>query len=180
MHLLLTGETRLAFLAHGIPASCYIDDSGSVGASEAECQDRQDGTVAVATKLGWPINEKKRHEDRPSQSTIFRGILFDTVSGHMRIPPARVRRTVTLIEDILAQGKVQCRKWRRLMGFLEWHAQVTPDGRPRVTPLWSPVALFMCNSWMVSLSADARHHLLWWRDFLSATLSGSLHGRIEM
>ena len=177
---ILTAETRLAFLAMGIPCSTYIDDTGSMGRSKGLCQWRQDIMAALASCLGWPINLPKKKEDGPSQSLAFRGVLVDTVSGTLQIPPNRILRALTLLTSIQDLGGASGRDWRRLLGYLEWFSQVIPNGRPHLAPLWDGIPKFFDNNWRVPLSAPARAELAWWSFTLSRALTGDLSAWVCM
>lgn len=99
---ILSGETRLFFLILGVLASTYLDDSGATGPTEAHAQLHQDLMAWVATLVGWPVNQVKMAEDRPSQVMSFRGVLFDTIHHVMRIPPIRMTRALRIIREVLS------------------------------------------------------------------------------
>jgi hypothetical protein len=135
-------STLTAFLsdvlwAHGIPNRIVMDDIFVVGASHDECLRHMDDAARIARMLGWRDNTDKR--EGPSQSLIFLGLLINSRTMRLSIPPVKLTRLLTKIQDFRAKSRVSIKELQSLANSLE-HAPplALPPSLSRPQATFSP------------------------------------------
>jgi hypothetical protein len=168
---IFTAETALVCRAKGIPGSVYVDDNAITGPSESVCLTRRAQALEIMHHAGWPVAMDKLEEDRPAQRLAYRGVVFDTRDGTLSIPVSRLEATSRRVQEALAMsetGPIQVRRFKQILGRLEWINQVLPMGRARTKRSYAALPYGAQNNWKVRLTPLARADLEWWKSFLDA------------
>jgi hypothetical protein len=166
---IFTAETALVCRSRGIPGSIYVDDNAITGPTEQVCLARRTQALVIMHRAGWPVAEDKLGEDRPAQRLAYRGVVFDTRARTLSIPVPRLEATARRVKEALAipeKGTLQVRRFKQILGRLEWINQVLPTGRARTKRLYAALPYGAENNWKLHLKALARADLDWWRAFL--------------
>jgi len=84
-----------------------------------------------------PISDKKLLQGDAAWNTTgtILGWLVDTVFGTLQLPPHRVQRLSTIIDEVLAAPTTTCRHWHRLLGELRSMLIAIPGGEGLFSPL---------------------------------------------
>uniref|UniRef100_A0A1I8G338 Cleavage and polyadenylation specificity factor subunit 4 n=3 Tax=Macrostomum lignano TaxID=282301 RepID=A0A1I8G338_9PLAT len=157
----LSSAIRLMMIKRGFNnTEAYIDYLAFCG-SLTECRDFYLELKSLVVRLGFEINEEKCVP--PTQCMVFLGIRFDSVAGTMSLPPEKLEELQLLLKDCLAKPRLS--KWilRRVIGKLNWAAQVVPHGRPFLRDLIDAADSLKSPSHRVKMNTPLHSCLLWWR-----------------
>ena len=120
--------------------------------------------MQVLKNLGIPVATHKT--EGPSCIVTFLGILIDTQSLQLRLPPEKLGRLQSLVQS-WQRKRACCRKeLESLLGHLSHAASVVRPGRTFLRQLFSLLHIVKEPHHMVRLNTWARADLQWWHCFL--------------
>ena len=121
-------------------------------------------TVGLLTSLGFLVNWDKSVLD-PSRSIEFLGLLLDSVSLSLALPPEKVSSLLSLCRRSLEKGFVSLHDFSSLLGSFSWAIPTVPFAQVYYRHLRSFFfSRTKCGdlSKVVVLSSAARTDILWW------------------
>ena len=98
----------------------YLDDFCIV------CRD-QEVVIAILHRIGFFVSFGKLAS--PSTTSLFLGIIIDTIKLEMRLPEDKLIRLVTILEEVKGRRKVTRKELERLGGVLAHCSKVVKGGR---------------------------------------------------
>ena len=107
---------------------CYIDDFFILSPSKEQCAHSKDVLISLLTDLGFAVNHKK--SVGPSQQVTFLGVMLDSVSMTMSIPPCKLQETRDAAVDWCKRSKATKRQLQSLIGKIAWAAKCVKAIRP--------------------------------------------------
>ena len=111
----------------GYYSKAYLDDFGgaeaNVGVARAALTELQD----IMAELG--VREAKHKVHQPAQAMIWLGILYDSISMTMSIPPAKMDEIMAELRQWEGRQRATRGDMRRLVGLLQFVAGVSPPVR---------------------------------------------------
>lgn len=158
----------------------YSDDIFLVGDSADSCGIPE--VMSVLSDLGLRVNPAKILG--PSQCLEFLGVELDSVRARARVSDSKVAKTLTMLNEFLAQHgagtQVPRRSVARVAGKLSWLAPVVTGGRTHLRQVFTAMApgplapgQSLRSLWTAAapctLSAAAVSDLSWWRDNLETS-----------
>lgn len=138
----------------------YMDDFGFAG-SQSECWRFFTELTQLVQKLGFTVNWEKSVP--PTKEMCFLGILFDTRSGLMTLPSAKVQELVEFIDVCISKSWISKRELQRLVGKLNWACQVIEHGRPFLRDLIDLVNLMDEQHSRLRIDARMKSVIGWWK-----------------
>lgn len=155
--------------ALGVTLLVYIDDFLVIGPTAAACQHGYDLLLRYISDLGLTANTAKCVP--PTQCLEFLGVTLDTVRCEARMPDWRREEVTAMVTAYSRRRVVTGHELRKLCGKLNYAALVVRGGRTFVRRLNAATALLrgtpsQQRRQRITLSADLRGDLLWWRDLL--------------
>ena len=112
----------------GIRLRMYLDDWLIQASSRELCQDHSGRVLSLCQFLGFVPNYQKSDLE-PSQTFVFLGMAFDTVSWTVRPAPHRLDRLQSLLQSLSLQEIVPARLLASLLGQMESLSSLVPLGR---------------------------------------------------
>ena len=100
----------------GIRLTSYIDDSLIAGKDAQSCSKNVSLTHNIFKSLGFTINFEKSHIV-PSQTIVYLGFIWDTLSMTISLPQDKVIKIISLSQFIVRKNKVSLRKLASLIGL---------------------------------------------------------------
>jgi len=128
------------------------------------CQNNLDQMLALCRRLGVPVAPAKC--EGPATILVFLGFELDTENMVVRLPQAKLQRTLALVREWV--GKKSCRKreLESLLGHLQHAATVIRPGRTFVRRLIELVGVFQQGNHWIRINASTRSDILWWSMFM--------------
>ena len=145
--------------------SHYLDDYITMGPPHSPiCQHNLDQMLAICRRLGVPVAPAKC--EGPATVLVFLGFELDTINMVVRLPQAKLQRTLALVREWV--GKKSCRKreLESLLGHLQHAATVIRPGSTFVRRLIELVAVFQKGDHYVRINKSTRSDILWWSMFM--------------
>ena len=159
----------------------YLDDFNMQHAAELtdeECLEQYHSVLALLRELG--VDYKPSKNVLPSTSALYVGFVIDTVAQTVNITPERAAaldlEVASLLERVPAGSPVGRRELARLVGKLQWVAQIATHGQRLLRELYrtrdcfvddAVRALSLRDQWrdsvMVTLTVEAAAELGQWR-----------------
>ena len=109
----------------GIRLVIYLDDLIILSDSKEGALRDLDITVGLLTSLGFLVNWDKSVLD-PSRSIEFLGLLLDSVSLSLALPPEKVSSLLSLCRRALDKGFVSLHDLSSLLGSFSWAIPTVP------------------------------------------------------
>ncbi|MCP3889262.1 MAG: hypothetical protein GY702_10365 [Desulfobulbaceae bacterium] len=119
----------------------------------------------LADSLGLPI--KKEKTIFPSTSVELHGLLVDTHTMTLSVPPDKVKKALDLIAEIMPCKRVTLRRLQSLAGLLSFFTRALPSARcfiRRIFDLFKGVSI---PSHHIRLNSGAKADLKAWQTFLT-------------
>ena len=148
----------------------YLDDYIIVGPSDSNrCTNDLQLLEEVCSDLQVPLAEHKR--EGPTTRLTFLGIEIDTVAGSLRLPPEKLERLVTIIQDWGDRKVCMRRELESLVGSLNHACKVVRPGRTFLRRMIDLLAATGSTTdhrphHHIRLNREFRADLAWWRLFL--------------
>jgi hypothetical protein len=114
--------------------------------------------------LGVPVVPEKCAG--PAEAIVFLGFELDTRSMVVRLPQAKLQRTLRLVQEWLEKRACRKRELESLLGHLQHAATVVRPGRTFVRRLIELVASFRNKLHWIRLTESTRSDLYWWYSFM--------------
>ena len=106
----------------------YLDDWLVHASSQLDCRSHANQVLSLCHHLGFIPNYQKS-ELEPSQTFVFLGMQFDTVSWTVRPAPHRLDRLQSLHQSLSSQEFASARQLSALLGQMESLSCLVPLGR---------------------------------------------------
>ena len=144
----------------------YSDDIGGVEETRARATES-------FVQLGWlmedlGLDESVKKAEPPSTSMTYLGVMFDSVSMEMRVPPEKLAEIKSDIRIWFRKTKITRRDLQSLLGKLFWVSKVVQFARVFMGRLLQQLRSMsrLGDSTKVKLSEESRKDLAWWNRFL--------------
>ncbi len=118
----------------------------------------------LAESLGLPINAKKTV--LPTTTVELHGILFNTESMTMHVPPDKVVKALDLLDRALNSKSITLQFLQSICGTLAFFTHAIPTARGFIRRLYMLSRGLTNPTHHVRLKAPARSDLLAWQYFL--------------
>ena len=150
--------------SHGIETILhYLDDFLIIAFSTALCGTQLNLATTICQLLGVPLADEK--VEGPATCLKFLGILLDTMAMEARLPPDKLARLTTMVEDWLTRSSASKSELQSLLGHLYAAAKVVVPGRTFVRRLVEHLKRAPdCGN--IVLGPDAHADLRWWKSYL--------------
>ena len=157
--------------SHGIRLLCYLDDWLVLFSSEREAKQSVQSLLSLCRTLGVVINKKS--DLVPSQTVKYLGMTINTEAGKVFPSLVRVKKFLTVVENICTMDAPLVQLWQVILGHLASLERLVPHRCLRMRTLqwhlkehWSPES--DPPSLPVPLPREVRRDLSWWmvRDHL--------------
>lgn len=143
----------------------YLDDYLFLGApGTGEGARALSLALRILDFLGIPVAVHKT--GGPGLCITFLGILIDTRSCELRLPPEKLERLRALVHDWRTKTSCTRRELESLLGHLSHAASVVRPGHTFLRQLFSLLHLASAPHYFIRLTAGARADLAWWGCFL--------------
>jgi hypothetical protein len=148
----------------------YLDYFIVIGPpSTTVCAEAMATLDRTCSQLGVPIAEHKR--DGPTTCLTYLGIEIDTACGQLHLPPEKLHRLQTLLEEWGDRKVCGRRELESLIGTLNHACKVVRSGRSflrRMIYLLHAVPSHPTRPHPIPLNRDFRSDLMWWRTFVAS------------
>ena len=153
-------EQGIAYQLH------YLDDYLLLGAPNSPQAAHALATVNwTFQRLGIPIASHKT--EGPAASLCFLGILIDTHSYELRLPPEKLDRLKHILHQWERKKFCTRKDLESLLGHLSHAATVIVQGRTFLRQLFHLLSRTTSSHQLIRLNATAKADLLWWRILLT-------------
>ncbi len=143
----------------------YLDDylfEGNPGTDE--CRQALQQALEICSKLGVPVSMNKL--EGPSTCLSFLGILLDTVSMELRLPPEKLERLKAKIKKWRQRRGCTKRQLLSLIGHLQHACRVVRPGRVFLRRMIQLSTVGKKLHHRIRLNKGFRSDLEWWALFL--------------
>ena len=163
---------------HGIAESLhYLDDFLVMGkGSSDQCSDALQISLALCSKLGFPIADHK--VEGPSSCLPFLGILIDTQKFILQLPQDKVERLKSLIHQWEGRRSCTKRDLLSLIGHLSHACRVVQAGRTFLRRMIDLSVIPKELHHWVRLNKGFQSDLHWWAVFLESWNGMSMFGGV--
>ena len=145
----------------------YIDDFGGAEASYNEASLASQDLEDLLTSLGLESFQAK--DCPPSTRMAFLGLIYDTVTMTLEVPPDKLRRTSELIRHWLHSPRVKKSDLQSLIGKLSHMCASISPGRIFMKRLLHQLRHLPDKPCHFSPSPELLADLRWWQHFLTAS-----------
>jgi len=146
------------------PIIHYVDDYLFVGLpNSSQCRKMMDDFINMCNTAGVPLADEKT--DWPSTAQIFLGILIDSVTQTISLPPGKLFEIIALVDIWISKMVCTRTELQSLIGSLQFAAKCVPAGRLFTRRL---INLLCLSRGLRSIKIDdeTRLDLHWWKEFL--------------
>ena len=149
-----------------IPNMAHVlDDFLIVDRTHEICQNSLRRFLALCANLGIPTAPEKTTQ--PTRVLTFLGYELDTHKMEIRLPPDKLIKGKSLVEECLTKKKAQLRFLQSVIGFLNFACGAIVPGRPFLRRLISLTIGVQKPYYYIRITQSARHDLQTWDQFLS-------------
>ena len=150
------------------PFNCvnYSDDMGGV-------EETKDRAMESFIQLGWlmedlGLEESVKKAEPPSQAMTYLGVMFDSSSMVMRVPPEKLSEIKSEIKLWVRKTTITRRDLQSLLGKLFWISKVVRHARVFMGRLLQQLRTMagLGDSSKVKLTEESRKDLAWWGRYL--------------
>ena len=120
--------------------------------------------LRVLANLGVPVAPQKI--EGPSTLVTFLGIIIDTQTSQLRLPPEKLQRLRELIPFWCTKRSCTRKELECFLGHLVHAATVISPGRTFLRQLFGLLHLVKAPHHFIRITAGARADLCWWKCFL--------------
>ena len=151
---------------------CYLDDFIVISKTYEKCKETLNSLLVLLRFLGFSINYSKI--EGPSQSLIFLGIIMDTVSMTLTLPPNKLEDLHNDLNQVYKSEKVSKRQLQRLAGKLNWATQCIYGGRFYLRRILDHIHKLRAPWHKIRVNKEVKKDLMWWLHYMSV-FNGSVH-----
>lgn len=138
----------------------YLDDFFAILPSWADAQAYCSQFDKLCDDLGLSINHTK---DILGTIADFLGIELDSIRMQARLPPDKLARARSMVEDLLKKATISHRELESAVGFLSFAAKIVIPGRAFLRRLFDAIRR---PTAFIRITSNMRADLLWWKAFL--------------
>ena len=144
----------------------YCDDLGGAESSKSRADESFQKLVELLEELG--LQEAKDKASSPSTEMTYLGVLFNSNTMTMSVPPEKLAELKAEIERWYRKTTTAKKPLQSLLGKLFWVSRVVQHSRTFMGRLLAQLRELSGkpDCMKVKLSDDCRKDLLWWRNFL--------------
>ena len=154
-----------AMLCSGIPVFLhYLDDFLFWAADYTTCLSHLNNAIAIASKLGLPVEPTK--VEGPATSITFLGIEIDSINLVLRLPQSKLTILRHLLSAWENKRSATKRDFQVLLGHLNHAATVVPAGRSFLRCLIDAMSKLKQPHHYSRLDIQCRSDLAWWCAFI--------------
>ncbi|XP_057307364.1 uncharacterized protein LOC130645393 [Hydractinia symbiolongicarpus] len=159
----LTQSVRRMMLRQGFPlVIVYLDDFLVIGRTQTECYEAYNTLCKLLVGLGFQLSPAKLVP--PCQQLTFLGILLDTVSLTLSLPPAKLDALREVVSHFLTKQKEK--ELQRLAGRLNWDCKVVYGGRTFLRRVLDLMNTLSSSALKCRLTLEFHRDIAWWDQFL--------------
>lgn len=114
------------------------------------------------------VEESLEKEITPSTGIVFLGILFNSITMTMSIPPEKITETLEVISTWMSFDTVNLKQVQSLVGKLQFIAKCVKPGRIFLSRILIFLSSFNHPQQRLSVDPDVLKDLFWWASFLEA------------
>ena len=155
LHWILIAMLRWSTVIH------YLDDFLAILPPGSDSSPYSQQFNKVCSELGLAVNHAK---DTAGTVAEFMGFEIDTVAMHARLPEAKLRKGIQMIDSALAKSSITRPILESIVGFLSFASKVILPGRAFLRRLYNTLTK---APHFIHLTPDAKADLRWWRTFLA-------------
>ena len=144
----------------------YSDDLGGVESTMSRATESFNLLGILFKDLG--LAESLKKAETPRKQMVYLGVMFDTVSMEMRVPPDKLEEIKSEIKVWARKTMITKKNLQSLLGKLFWVSKVVKYARAFMGRLLQQLRM-MANSkdhFKVKLSDESRKDLKWWSRYL--------------
>ena len=142
----------------------YLDDFVVLGTpGTVECRSALDKLRSRCTDLGIPLAAHKC--EGPSTSITFLGIVIDTATGELRLPPEKLVHIRSLLSEWGDRKACNRRELESLIGYLNHACKVVRTGRSFLRRMIDLLHRNNNTYHLFCLNRQFRSDLQWWMSF---------------
>ena len=146
----------------------YLDDFFAILPPQADAEAYCHDFDTVYSQLGLVVNHTK---DAMGTKADFLGIELDSLLMQARLPPDKLARARSTVEDLLKRRVISRHGLEAAVGFLSFAAKVVIPGRAFLRRLFDAIRRPVA---MIRITKAMKADLLWWKAFLKDWNSVSL------
>ena len=144
----------------------YVDDMGGVEKTKARAE-------AAFKTLGWLLEDLGLEEstdkaEAPTQRITYLGVMFDSVSMTMSVPPEKLTEIKSEIGRWVRRTTISKKELQSLLGKLFWVAKVVMHARAFMGRLLHQLRSITSipDNKKVKLLDESKKDILWWSEYL--------------
>ena len=143
----------------------YVDDI--FGGADTKSQASQLKIEVIRTGIVTSARANFEKCLGPAQCLKILGMMYDAITKRCFLPPGKILKYITRINEILRRKEASSKEFERLVGNLVWASYVEPWGRPFLSALSSKIKRF--NPYVIIPVTDyTKISLLIWRSILKS------------
>ena len=143
----------------------YLDDFLTMGPpGVTTCQENLEIFIRTCKELGVPLATEKL--EGPTTSLTFLGVILDTSTWEIRLPPEKLDRIRLEVSNWLGKKRATKRQILSLVGLLQHATKVVKPGRSFVSRMYATAARVKELDFYTKLNKEFRSDLTWWHTFL--------------
>ena len=168
----LTSKLHVRLMSHILDDFMFFGAPGST-----QCAVSLQAFTSLADSIGLPIKHAKTVH--PTTSAELHGILVDSTTMMVSIPPDKLLKATSLIGSMYRCKSVTLQRVQSLAGLLHFFLRAIPAGRPFLRRLYDLMSGKRGAHRHINLTAEARKDLAVWRCFLTHFSGSKLIKRIS-
>ena len=153
------GKTRA-----GIKICKVLDDFAFISSSEAATAKALEIFINICDLTGFPIAHEKTMG--PARVLPFLGITLDSVKMEARLPPDKLAKCKSSIQELLSKRSVRLRDLQSTLGLLNFACSVVVPGRAFLRRLHDLTIGVKEPYHFVRITCDVKEDLRVWLNFL--------------
>ena len=144
----------------------YSDDLGGGEAEKARAEESFSRLGELLSELGLAESDDKARV--PSTEMVYLGVMFNTMSMTMSVPPEKLAEVRDVLENWYRKTTTSKKPLQSLLGKLFWVSRVVQHSRTFMNRLLTQLRDMAGkpDSMKIKLTEDCRKDLLWWRCFV--------------
>ena len=142
----------------------YLDDYLFAALLKAMCDNQIHKFLEICQQIRFPVSEEKTFWGTTQLS--FLGLLLDTVLQMVLIPPDKLHKAITLIENTIAVKKITLIHLQHLCGTLNFLCKCIVPGRTFLRRLYAAGAHLSNPNHHLPVSSEMKTDLKLWLAFL--------------
>ncbi|MCP4262038.1 MAG: hypothetical protein GY774_31735, partial [Planctomycetes bacterium] len=157
---ILRAELHIEHMSHILDDFMFFGPEGSL-----QCSQSLKKFFILADSLGLPV--KKEKTVFPSTCVELHGLMVNTRTMTLSVPPDKVAKALSLIDELLPLRCVTLRRVQSLAGVLSFFTRALPSARCFIRRIFDLFKGVTRPSHHVRLNAPAKADLRMWKVFLT-------------